>query len=87
MLACSGPYKSNNSTAYDQSYSSGESDDGKYKGRKPIPIDWNKFGYLYEKWKAGAITAVWFQKEMGLQANTFYRRLREYEQGMCLMNL
>ena len=53
---------------------------GKYKGRQPIPIDWLKFGQLYEQWKSGAITAVWFEKEMGLRANTFYRRLREYEE-------
>ena len=46
---------------------------------EPLPIDWIKFGELYEQWKSGAITAVWFQKEMGLQANTFYRRLKEYE--------
>ena len=52
---------------------------GKYKGRQPIPIDWIKFGQLYEQWKSGTITAVWFQKEMGLRTNTFYRRLREYE--------
>ena len=52
---------------------------GKYKGRQPIFIDWTKFGQLYEQWKSGAITAVWFQKEMGLRTNTFYRRLREYE--------
>ena len=52
---------------------------GKYKGRQPLPIDWIKFGQLYEQWKSGAITAVWFQKEMGLRANTFYRRLKEYE--------
>ena len=52
---------------------------GKYKGRQPQPIDWIKFSQLYEQWKAGAITAVWFQKEMGLRANTFYRRLKEYE--------
>jgi hypothetical protein len=55
---------------------------GKYKGRQPIAIDWVKFGQLYEQWKSGTITAVWFQKEMGLQANTFYRRLREYERGI-----
>ena len=52
---------------------------GKYKGRQPLPIDWIKFGQLYEQWKSGTITAVWFQKEMGLRANTFYRRLKEYE--------
>ena len=54
---------------------------GKYKGRQPIAIDWLKFGQLYEQWKSAAITAVWFQKEMGLRANTFYRRLRECERG------
>ena len=52
---------------------------GKYKGRQSIAIDWIKFGQLYEQWKSGNITAVWFQKEMGLRANTFYRRLKEYE--------
>ncbi|WP_303836997.1 recombinase family protein [Ruminococcus flavefaciens] len=53
---------------------------GKYRGREPLPIDWENFGKLYEQWKAGNITAVWFQKEMGLRPNTFYRRLREYEE-------
>ena len=52
---------------------------GKYKGRQPIPIDWIKFGQLYQQWKSGTITAIWFQKEMGLRANTFYRRIKEYE--------
>ena len=37
---------------------------GKYKGRQPLPIDWIKFGQLYEQWQSGTITAVWFQKEM-----------------------
>lgn len=52
---------------------------GKYKGRQPIAIDWVKFEQLYELWKTDKITAVEFQKRMGLRANTFYRRLREYE--------
>lgn len=52
---------------------------GKYKGRQPIAIDWDKFGQMYELWKSEEITAVEFQKRMGLRANTFYRRLREYE--------
>lgn len=52
---------------------------GKYKGRQPIPIDWVKFGQLYEQWESGNITAVDFQKQMGLRANTFYRRLKEYK--------
>ena len=29
----------------------------KYKGRKPIPIDWEKFGQLYLEWKLKEITA------------------------------
>ena len=36
---------------------------GKYTGRKPIEIDWTKFGQLYGEWKAKNI----------------YRRVREYE--------
>ena len=52
---------------------------GKYKGRQPIDIDWVKFGQLYEQWESGNITAVEFQKQMGLRANTFYRRLNEYK--------
>lgn len=52
---------------------------GKYKGRQPIAIDWDKFGQMYDMWKSQVITAVEFQKQMGLRANTFYRRIREYE--------
>ena len=55
---------------------------GKYKGRQPITIDWTKFGQLYEQWQSGNITAVEFQKQMGLRSNTFYRRLNEYEKGI-----
>ena len=52
---------------------------GKYKGRQPITIDWTKFGQLYEQWMAGSITAVEFRKRMELNKNTFYRRVRDYE--------
>ena len=52
---------------------------GKYTGRKPIPIDWAKFGQLYGEWKAKNITGRDFMRRMGLTANTFYRRIREYE--------
>lgn len=52
---------------------------GKYTGRKPIPIDWTKFGQLYEEWKLKKITARDFMKKMDLTSNTFYRRVREYE--------
>ena len=52
---------------------------GKYKGRQPIAVDWEHFAQLYEQWKAKRITAVEFRKRMGLNKNTFYRRVREYE--------
>lgn len=52
---------------------------GKYKGRKPLEVDNLKFKMLYTEWKAGKITAVAMQKELGLTAPTFYRRVKEYE--------
>ena len=52
---------------------------GKYTGRKPIPIDWGKFGRLYGEWNSKNITGRDFMRKMGLSANTFYRRVREYE--------
>ena len=52
---------------------------GKYKGRKPTPIDWTKFGQLYGEWRSKNITGRDFMRRMGLSANTFYRRVREYE--------
>lgn len=48
---------------------------GKYTGRKPIEIDWTRFG----EWKSKSITGSDFMRRMGLSANTFYRRVREYE--------
>lgn len=51
----------------------------KYTGRKPIEIDWTKFGQLYEEWKSKNITGRDFMRRMDLSANTFYRRVREYE--------
>ena len=44
---------------------------GKYTGRKPIPIDWEKFGKLYGEWKAKNITGRDFMRRMDLSANTF----------------
>lgn len=52
---------------------------GKYKGRKPIPIDWDRFGKLYGEWKSKNITGRDFMRRMELSANTFYRRVRKYE--------
>lgn len=52
---------------------------GKYKGRKPIPIDWTKFGQFYVEWKLKKITARDFMQKMDLTSNTFYHRVHEYE--------
>lgn len=54
---------------------------GKYKGRVPIAVDMEQFGKLYIDWKAGKMTAVKMQKELGLTPPTFYRRVKEYETG------
>lgn len=51
--------------------------EGKYKGRKPVDIDENKFKAVCEKWRAGEITATAAMKEVGLKPNTFYRRVKE----------
>jgi len=52
---------------------------GKYRGRRPIPVDEDKFARLYKKWLAKEITAVEFGRRMGLKAKTLYRRIRAYE--------
>lgn len=49
-------------------------------GRQPIEIEVEKFRYVYEKWKASEITARQAMKELDLKPNTFYRRVKEYEQ-------
>ena len=52
---------------------------GKYTGRKPLPTDWTRFGQLYMEWRAKNITGRDFMRRMDMSANTFYRRVREYE--------
>ena len=51
----------------------------KYTGRKPIPTDWTRFGQLYGEWRAKNITGRDFMRRMDMSANTFYRRVCEYE--------
>ncbi len=51
--------------------------EGKYKGRKPVEVDEDKFKALCKKWRAGEITATAAMKELGLKPNTFYRRVKE----------
>lgn len=53
---------------------------GTYKGRRPIKIDENRFEKEYKAWKSGEITAVEAMKRLNLTANTFYRRVKKYEE-------
>ena len=52
---------------------------GKYKGRKAIAIDWEKFADVYGRWKSGEVKGVSAMRELGLKSSTFYRRVRDYE--------
>lgn len=55
---------------------------GVYKGRKPIEVYESMFKQIYAKWKATEITARQAMKELDLKPNTFYRRVKEYEQSI-----
>ena len=52
---------------------------GKYKGRKPLAIDEDRFTEVYGRWKSGRIKGVEAMRELGLKPSTFYRRVRLYE--------
>ena len=52
---------------------------GKYKGRKPIAVDGEKFAEVYRRWKSGEIQGGSVMRELGLKSTTFYRRVRDYE--------
>ena len=52
---------------------------GVYKGRQAIEIDTKTFESLYKIWKAGEITAKKVMQKLDLKPNTFYRRVKEYE--------
>lgn len=50
---------------------------GKYRGRKPLEVDEQKFRSVCSKWRAKEMTAAAAMKEMVLKPNTFYRRVKE----------
>lgn len=52
---------------------------GVYKGRQRIEVDTDTFKRVYDDWKQGNITARAAMQKLGLSANTFYRRVKEYE--------
>jgi len=53
---------------------------GEYKGRQPIEVDKTQFEQEYKLWKSGQITATAAMTHLGLKPNTFYRRVKEYEE-------
>ncbi len=55
--------------------------EGKYKGRKPISVNNETWESLYKQWQAGEITATKFMNSVNLKANTFYRKVKAYEEG------
>lgn len=52
-----------------------------YKGRKPIDVDREAFKAELKKWKSGKQTARETMNKLGLKPNTFYRRVKELEEG------
>jgi len=52
---------------------------GKYKGRKRIESDKNRFESVYKSWQDGEITATKAMSRLSLTKSTFYRRAREFE--------
>ena len=60
--------------------------EGKYKGRQPIKIDWSDFERLNNYWKKGEITAVTAMSQLGLKPNTFYRRVKTFEERRKIAN-
>ena len=46
---------------------------GKYKGRKPIPFNEDKFRAECKKWRSGEQTAVTTMKKLDIKKNRFYQ--------------
>ena len=51
--------------------------DGKYKGRKPIPLDEAQFRAECAKWRAGEQTAIATMKALNIKSNRFYRLVKQ----------
>lgn len=54
---------------------------GKYKGRKKIEINY-KFENIYFRWKSKELTATNAMELLEVKRNTFYRRVKEYEENL-----
>ena len=55
-------------------------EEGRYKGRKPIPVDEILFESVVSSWESGTITARQAMAQLELKPNTFYRRVKEREE-------
>lgn len=53
---------------------------GVYKGRQPIKVDEKQFEKVVRMWKNEEITAVEAMKRLNLKPNTFYRRVKKWEE-------
>ena len=49
---------------------------GKYKGRKPLPLDEAQFRAECAKWKSGEQTAVAVMRKLDIKPNRFYRLVK-----------
>ena len=54
---------------------------GAYTGRQPIKVNEKEFKRVVSIWKKGEITAREAMNRLNLKPNTFYRRVKELEQG------
>ncbi|WP_295069717.1 recombinase family protein [Ruminococcus sp.] len=51
---------------------------GKYKGRKPIPFNEEKFRAECKKWRNGEQTAVATMKKLDMKKNRFYKLVKDF---------
>lgn len=54
--------------------------DGKFKGKKQITLNEEEFLILYKRWKNKEISAKFCYDTLKISSNTFYRRIKQYEQ-------
>ena len=54
--------------------------EGKYKGRKPVEVDEEKFRQLYNDWQNGKTTPKIMMNELGLKSATFWRTVKKYRE-------
>lgn len=53
--------------------------EGKYKGRKPVTVDTEKFARLYEEAERGERTHKYVMDKLGLTRTTYYKLVGEYK--------